>query len=155
MRYCTSASDAEDLVQETYLRYQARISEEIVSLKASLTSLLAQDVVSWADGGGKARANLKPLYGKLAVARFWLSVTLKNERPGIFTLAKINGSPALLFWEEGQLAGVLSLTLSAGGIGEIYALVNPEKLAYLHRQLAERGITPETSQPTGFSPDQR
>ena len=121
----------------------------------ALTSLLAQDVVSWADGGGKARANLKPLYGKLAVARFWLSVALKNERPGIFTLAEINGSPALLFWEEGQLAGVLSLTLSAGGIQEIYALVNPEKLAYLHRQLAERGITPETSQPTGFSPDQR
>jgi RNA polymerase sigma-70 factor, ECF subfamily len=122
---------------------------------AALTSLLAQDVVSWADGGGKARANLKPLYGKLAVVRFWLSVTLKNERPGIFTLAEINGSPALLFWEEGQLAGVLSLTLSAGGIQEIYALVNPEKLAYLHSQLAERGITPETSQPTGFSPDQR
>src|SRR6266705_1473036 len=121
----------------------------------ALTSLLAQDAVSWADGGGKARANLKPLYGKLAVARFWLSVALKNERPGIFTLAEINGSPALLFWEEGQLAGVLSLTLSAGGIQEIYALVNPEKLAYLHKQLAERGITPETSQPTGFSPDQR
>ncbi len=121
----------------------------------ALTSLLAQDAVSWADGGGKARANLKPLYGKLAVARFWLSVALKNERPGIFTLAEINGGPALLFWEEGQLAGVLSLTLSAGGIQEIYALVNPEKLAYLNRQLAERGITPETSQPTGFSPDQR
>src|SRR6266567_3689586 len=96
----------------------------------ALTSLLAQDVVSWADGGGKARANLKPLYGKLAVARVGLSVALKNERPGIFTLAEINGSPALLFWEEGQLAGILSLTLSAGGIQEIYALVNPEKLAY-------------------------
>jgi len=67
----------------------------------ALTSLLAQDVVSWADGGGKARANLKPLSGKLAVARFWLSVALKNERPGLFTLAEINGSPALLFWEEG------------------------------------------------------
>src|SRR5437868_6212883 len=110
----------------------------------ALTSLLVESVVSWADGGGKARANLKPLYGKLAVARFWLSVALKNERPGIFTLAEINGSPALLFWEEGQLAGVLSLTLSAGGIQEIYALVNPEKLAYLNRQLADHGITPET-----------
>jgi len=122
---------------------------------AALTSLLAQDAVSWSDGGGKVQSNLKPIHGQQAVARFWLSVTRKNQRPLTFTLAEINGSPALLFWEEGQLAGVLSLTLSAGGIQEIYALVNPEKLAYLHRQLAERGITPETSQPTGFSPDQR
>ena len=65
------------------------------------------------------------------------------------------GQLALFPEQEGRLAGVLSLSLSAGGIQEIYALVNPEKLAYLNRQLAERGITPETSQPTGFSPDQR
>src|SRR6516165_11082197 len=34
------ASDAEDLVQETYLRYQASESSEIVSLKAYLTTII-------------------------------------------------------------------------------------------------------------------
>jgi len=103
---------------------------------AALTSLLAQDAVSWSDGGGKVQTNLKPLHGQQAVARFWLSVTRKNQRPLTFTLAEINGSPAILFWEEDRLAGVISLTLSAVGIQEIYALLNPEKLTYLQKQLS-------------------
>jgi RNA polymerase sigma-70 factor (ECF subfamily) len=100
-----------------------------------LTNLLAQDAVSWSDGGGKVQTNLKPIHGKLAVARFWQSVTYKIQRPLTFTLDQINGSPAILYWDEGSLAGVLSLTLSEAGIQEIYALLNPEKLAYLQKQL--------------------
>ena len=102
---------------------------------ATLTSILAQDAVSWSDGGGKVQTNLKPLYGQQAVARFWLSVTRKNQQPLTETLAEINGSLAILFWEEDRLAGVISLSLSAVGIQEIYALLNPEKLAYLQKQL--------------------
>jgi RNA polymerase sigma-70 factor, ECF subfamily len=103
---------------------------------AALTSLLAQDVVTWSDSGGKVQANLKPIYGLQAVARFWLSEIYKNQRPLTLTQAEINGSPAFLFWDEGRLAGVLSLTLSDQGIQEIYALLNPEKLAYLQKQLS-------------------
>ncbi|MFL5697742.1 MAG: RNA polymerase sigma-70 factor, partial [Ktedonobacteraceae bacterium] len=106
---------------------------------AALTSLLAQDAVSWSDGGGKVQSNLRPIHGQHAVARFWcfwLSLTRKNQRPLTFTLAEINGSPAILFWEEGSLAIVISLTLSTVGIQEIYALLNPEKLAYLQKQLS-------------------
>src|SRR6266567_3170780 len=105
---------------------------------AALTSLLVKSAVSWSDGGGKVQTNLKPIYGKLAVARFWLSVTRKNQRHLTETLAEINGSSAILFWDEGRLAGVISLTLSAVGIQEIYALLNPEKLAYLQKQLSRR-----------------
>jgi RNA polymerase sigma-70 factor, ECF subfamily len=67
---------------------------------------------------------------------FWLGVARKNQRPLTLTLAEINGSPAILYWEEGRLAMVISLTLSAVGIQEIYALLNPEKLAYLQKQLS-------------------
>src|SRR6266487_1874252 len=102
----------------------------------ALTSLLAQDAVSWSDSGGKVQSALKPIHGQQAVARFWLSVMRKNQRPLTETLAEINGSPAILFWEEGSLAGVMSLTLSAVSIQEIYALLNPEKLAYLQKQLS-------------------
>ena len=109
---------------------------------AALTSLLAQDAISWSDGGGKAQTNLKPIYGQQAVARFWLSVTHKIQRPLTFTQAEINGDPAILLWDEGALAGVISLTLSVGGIQGIYALLNPEKLAYLQNQLAGRGTAP-------------
>jgi RNA polymerase sigma-70 factor, ECF subfamily len=122
---------------------------------AALTSILAQDTVSWSDGGGKVQTNLKPIHGKLAVARFWLSVTRKNQLPLAETLAEINGSPAILLWDEGRLAGVISLSYSAVGIQEIYALLNPEKLVYLQKQLSGRGTAPETSKLTSFSPDQR
>ena len=106
---------------------------------AALTNLLAQDAVSWSDGGGKVQTNLKPIHGQQAVARFWcfwLSLARKNQRPLTLTLAEINGSPAILFWDEGRLAVVISLILSAVGIQEIYALLNPEKLAYLQKQLS-------------------
>jgi RNA polymerase sigma-70 factor (ECF subfamily) len=105
----------------------------------ALTSLLAQDAVSWSDGGGKVQASLKPIYGRQAVARlwsYWMSVGRKDQEPLTHTLAEINGSPAFLFWEEDNLAVVFSLTLSAAGIQEIYALLNPDKLAYLKRQLS-------------------
>jgi RNA polymerase sigma-70 factor (ECF subfamily) len=111
----------------------------------ALTSLLAQDAISWSDGGGKVQTNLKPLYGKLAVARFWLSVIPKTPRPLTFTLDEINGSTAILCWDEDNLAGVLSLSYSAEGIREIYALLNPEKLAYLQKQLSGRGTAPDDS----------
>src|SRR3954453_16914918 len=67
---------------------------------AALTSLLAQDAVSWSDGGGKVQSNLKPIHGQQAVARFWASVARLNQRPLTVTEAEINGSLAILFWDE-------------------------------------------------------
>src|SRR6266540_3186403 len=41
-RMTGSASDAEDLVQETYLRYQASVGQQIVSLKAYLSTIITR-----------------------------------------------------------------------------------------------------------------
>jgi len=107
---------------------------------ATLTSLLAKDAVSWSDGGGKVQTSIKPVYGRQAVARiwsFWLGPAPKNQPPLTYTPAEVNGSPAILGWVEGNVAVVLSLSLSPDGIQEIYALLNPEKLAYLQKQLSK------------------
>lgn len=112
---------------------------------ATLTNLLTQDAVSWSDGGGKAQTSLRPIYGQQTVARIWcswLSPERHNQQPLITTLAEINGSPAILCWEHDTLAVVLSLTVSAIGIQEIYAQLNPEKLVYLQRQLSRSGGHP-------------
>jgi RNA polymerase sigma-70 factor (ECF subfamily) len=106
---------------------------------ANLTTLLAEDAISWSDGGGKVQANLKPIYGRPAVARFWLAVAGKIPRPLTFTPAEINGNPAMLAWDAGSLIGVLGVEQSAGSteeIQEIYVVLNPEKLIYLQKQLS-------------------
>lgn len=41
-RMTGSASDAEDLVQETYLRYQTSANQEIVSVKAYLSTIITR-----------------------------------------------------------------------------------------------------------------
>ncbi|HEY7019924.1 MAG TPA: RNA polymerase sigma-70 factor [Ktedonobacterales bacterium] len=105
---------------------------------AAFTSLLAEDVITWADGGGKVQTVPRPIYGQQAVARFWLSVARKSPVSLTYTLDEINGAPALLAWDEDTLAVVISLTPSDTGIQEIYALLNPDKLAYLQQQLAMR-----------------
>ncbi len=62
-------------------------------------------------------------------------IEFMREEDQADTQAEIHASPATLFWYEGCLAMVISLVLSAVGIQEIYALQNPEKLAYLQKQL--------------------
>jgi RNA polymerase sigma-70 factor (ECF subfamily) len=121
---------------------------------AAFTSLLAEDVITWADGGGKVQTVPKPIYGQQAVARFWLSVGRKAPRQLTYTLDEINGGAAILFWDEGRLGGILSLTPSDTCIQEIYAVLNPDKLAYLQRQLSARGSAPETADLISLASDQ-
>lgn len=109
---------------------------------ATLTSLLAEDVVTWSDGGGKVPSQRAPIYGKDAVARFWghwLGPTRARQQPLEWTLVEINGSQALLCWEQGNLAIVIGVTVSEVGIQEIDAVLSPEKLTFLRQQLAGAG----------------
>src|SRR5260370_1547833 len=50
-----SASDAEDLVQETYLHYQANASQEIVSLKAYLSTIITRLALDYLKSARVAR----------------------------------------------------------------------------------------------------
>jgi RNA polymerase sigma-70 factor (ECF subfamily) len=63
----------------------------------ALTGLLAADVVSYSDGGGKARAALRPVHGADAVARFMLGLARKEpEAAAQIEVADVNGAPALV-----------------------------------------------------------
>src|SRR5260221_14617565 len=50
-----SASEAEDLVQETYLRYQASNDQQIVSLKAYLTTIITRLALDYLKSARVAR----------------------------------------------------------------------------------------------------
>lgn len=103
-----------------------------------LTEVLAQDAVVWSDGGGKVSAALRPVSGQDRVIRFVQGLLRKLPADLAMSVETINGAPALLFWTGARLFLVVSFRIVGGQIQEVYGIVNPDKLAYLQRQLQAR-----------------
>jgi RNA polymerase sigma-70 factor, ECF subfamily len=96
-----------------------------------LVGLLAEDVIFWADGGGKVRgAALQPIYGRIAVASFVIGVTSRFTPSGAgFLVTDVNGKPTLLIRHaDGKAAYVVSIAVGEKGISNIWAIANPDKL---------------------------
>ena len=98
-----------------------------------LIRLLKTHVEVYTDGGGKVPAAINPLFGSAIVGRF-LQALARKER-GHFTAQPtlINGQVALLYRQvvTQQLTSVLVLEVDAIGIGRLFFVRNPAKLAYL------------------------
>jgi len=99
-----------------------------------LMTVLAPDVTLLTDGGGKARAALRPIIGADKVARFLAAISsrpyMDTEISGLsLEAAEINGGPGTLVTAGGQAIAVLTLTVADGRITAIQALVNPDKLS--------------------------
>jgi len=97
----------------------------------ALVDLLAADAVSYADGGGRARATLRPIHGAEKVARLWASIA-DPARSGPYTLrfADVNGQPGVVaFGADGGVTAVLTLEVADGRVRTVWAVVNPDKLA--------------------------
>jgi len=95
----------------------------------ALVDLLAADAVSYADGGGKARATRLPIYGAAKVARLWARLGT-DEAPAGMRLADVNGQPGVVATDaDGSVIAVLTLAVEAGRVRSIWAVVNPDKLA--------------------------
>jgi RNA polymerase sigma-70 factor (ECF subfamily) len=94
-----------------------------------LERLLAEDVVSYSDGGGMVRASKFPVVGRMRVAKylrafhthFWIGVET--------TEADVNGQPSILLSKEGTTFAVLGLVASTSGIEQVLWMMNPNKLA--------------------------
>jgi hypothetical protein len=95
----------------------------------ALVGLLAADAVHYADGGGKARATLAPIYGADKVARLWANV---GKRPLEYELrpVDVNGQPGMAaVAPDGTLITVLTLEVADDRVKTVWAVVNPDKLA--------------------------
>lgn len=100
-----------------------------------LQDMLAQDVVSWGDGGGKVPAARRLISGADKVARLWLGLARKVPPTLALSIAEVNGTPAALLWLDDALYSVLTFDVLDGRIKTIRNVVNPDKLAYIERQL--------------------
>jgi RNA polymerase sigma-70 factor (ECF subfamily) len=97
-----------------------------------LTNLLAEDVVTYGDGGGKVPAAPKPTVGRTLVARLMLGLVKQSVNLGYaFEIGQFNGQPGLLYRKDSQIQGVTLLEIYDGKIHAIRTIVNPDKLKHL------------------------
>jgi hypothetical protein len=102
-----------------------------------LISVLAPDVTLTSDGGGKARAALRPVTGAAKVARL-LNGLVTRPHAGmdlsefVPELAEVNGGPGLLFLSASGAAVVaMAWEISGGLVAGVQIITNPDKLAAL------------------------
>jgi RNA polymerase sigma-70 factor (ECF subfamily) len=93
-----------------------------------LTSLLAEDVTLWSDGGGKVTAARHPLHGVNTVARFLLGLMRLKTDAMTFEIAEVNGGPALVIYDGGAINGVMTVEVGDGLVRGVRFVVNPDKL---------------------------
>jgi RNA polymerase sigma-70 factor (ECF subfamily) len=100
---------------------------------SALEGMLAEDVVAWADGGGKAPAARHPLVGRGKVLRFLLALSEYAQRIRLVPDV-VNGEPALVVYLDGRLSGVSVPEFDGDRIVALRTIANPDKLAFLARQ---------------------
>ncbi len=102
-------------------------SGDVVRLEA----LLNEDIRAVADGGGKAAAALKIVFGKKSVAA--LLIGLHKKFTGYHDIKKelINHQPALLYFSNNKLATCQTFSFTLNGISNVYTIRNPDKLNIL------------------------
>lgn len=95
---------------------------------AGLERLLADDVVSWADGGGKVTAARRPIVGKANVLRYLMGFQRRPELADVETeLAEINGQSAwVLRWNE--VTAVFVPEVDGERVTALRLVLNPDKL---------------------------
>jgi RNA polymerase sigma-70 factor (TIGR02957 family) len=104
----------------------------------ALADLLSTDAVLISDGGGKVAAAMRPIEGPDRIVRFLLGLMAKAPPNVRIVLAELNAEPGyvVFFGDIPNSAGVFDML--DGRIRTIRAIANPDKLAYVARQLRER-----------------
>jgi len=100
----------------------------------ALIRLLAADVVAYGDGGGKAPAFPRPVYGRERVTRLLIGIgdRAKLLEISVMRPAEINGQPGAVFLNaEGRTVLVVSLDIADDLVQTVRAVSNPDKLRHL------------------------
>lgn len=94
-----------------------------------LMNLLSEDVILWADGGGKVKqAALRPIRGQNAVARFSLGTKRFWPEDSRVEPGEVNGQLALIIRTGEKAFSVLTIEVEQERIQTIRIIANPEKL---------------------------
>jgi RNA polymerase sigma-70 factor (ECF subfamily) len=98
-----------------------------------LMLVLAPDVILVSDGGGKAKAPLRPVIGAAKVARFLAAIAAQpymgiDKSEMTIEVAEINGGPGILVTTGGRPVTAVTTVIAGGRITAIQLVANPDKL---------------------------
>jgi len=100
----------------------------------TLVEILAPDVVVVSDGGGKARAALRPVTGADKVARMLVGLSAKPETTAMaFEPALVNGALGGVWTVGGEPAMAATVEYDGERVVRVLLFRNPERLAGLRR----------------------
>jgi RNA polymerase sigma-70 factor (ECF subfamily) len=108
-----------------------------------LEKLLAEDVVSRADGGGKVIAARNALVGRDRVARYLIGV-IERFGAGIEAyLGEANGEPVLVAAGTDGVVAICFIDAGPDGLTDLRIVMNPDKLTFAAGQLSQIGGLPD------------
>ncbi|SDU34781.1 RNA polymerase sigma-70 factor [Jiangella alkaliphila] len=101
---------------------------------AELLEVLAPDVVMVNDTDGKARAALRPIFGRDKVARLLVGPLVRRELAGYrFEYAELNGEPGVVGVLNGRVDVAGLIETRGGQVVRLLAFRNPDRLTGLRR----------------------
>lgn len=101
-----------------------------------LTSVLAEEVVAWSDGGAERRAARRPIVGRDRVVPYLLNLAKRYTDPSVdlgFELLTINGEPGVIVSVGGEVTMAMTMEIGPAGITGLRSILNPRKLDHLRR----------------------
>jgi RNA polymerase sigma-70 factor (ECF subfamily) len=117
---------------------QREVTERFLAAAAGgdideLMLVLAPDVILVSDGGGKAKAPLRPVIGADKVARFLAAISAQpymgiGKSEMTIEVAEINGGPGILVTTGGRPITAVTTVIAGGRITAIQLVANPDKL---------------------------
>jgi RNA polymerase sigma-70 factor (ECF subfamily) len=93
-----------------------------------IVELFAADATMVSDGGGKAAALQRPLYGAERLSWFWHALARNFGRGVEARVVRINGELGIAYYWNGALRSLMAFETDGQRVHAIYSLRNPDKL---------------------------
>ena len=95
---------------------------------SAILSVMAKDVILYSDGGGKANAARKPIFGAERVARLFYGIHRKATVTTTRRLYQFNGQVAVVSLRGDEPIRIDTFEFDGDKIKMVYCVLNPDKL---------------------------
>lgn len=106
--------------------------------REKLMEVLAEDATLISDGGGKAQAAIRPLFGAERIAWLWWAIARRMQGRIERSIVQVNGEPAIAHFWDGRLHSVSTVDTDGMRVFAYYSILNPDKLGSFAHVTAER-----------------